>query len=112
MRLGGQSYLTVSVRGYGQAIVVQLDGELDLASSPQLEQALEPVWRDSPDELVLDLDQLRFMDMAGLRVLLNASQRADRGGTELVLRNVRDQILRVLTLTGVDGLLPIRGNRG
>lgn len=108
---GVQSYLIVSVRGRGRSIVVDIDGELDLASSPHLAQALEQAFRDAPDKIVLDLRKLRFMDMSGLRVLLSASQRAERRGTELVLTNVRDPIRRVLRLAGVDGLLPIRANQ-
>ena len=103
-----QSYLNVSVRGRGRSTVVQVDGELDLASSPQLEHVLEEEWGNGADEIVLDLAELRFMDMAGLRVLLRATQRAGERGTELVLANVRGPIRRVLTLTGVNGLLRIR----
>lgn len=103
-----QNYLIVSVQGRGRSIVVEVDGELDLASSAQLEQALEHAWRNGPDEIVLDLGQLRFLDMSGLRVLLGASQRAERRGSALVLTNVRDPIQRVLRLAGVNGLLAIR----
>lgn len=103
-----QNYLTVSVLGRGRSTVVQVDGELDLASSPQLEHALEQAWGNAPDEIVLDLGRLHFMDMSGLRVLLTATQRAESQGTDLVLTNVRAQIRRVLTLAGVNGLLRIR----
>ena len=88
--------------------MVEVDGELDLASSPELEHALEQAWGDAPDEIVLDLEKLSFMDMAGLRVLLTATRRAQRRGTSLVLTNVRGPVRRVMALTGVNGLLPIR----
>jgi anti-sigma B factor antagonist len=101
-------YLSVSVRGRGPSIVVEVDGELDLASAPQLEDALERAWREAPDTIVLDLENLRFIDMSGLRLLLGASQRAEERGTELTLTNVRESIRRVLTLVGVYRLLPIR----
>lgn len=104
------SYLTVSVRRRDRSIVVHVGGELDLASSRRLEQALEEAWRSSPDELLIDLAKLHFMDMAGLRVLLDANQRAERRGTQFALTNVRDPIRRVLTLARVNGLMPIRGN--
>lgn len=107
-----QSYLNVSVRGRGRSIVVDIDGELDLASAPQLVHALEQAWRQCPDEIVLDLGGLSFMDMSGLRVLLSATERAERRGTEFALTNVRDPIRRVLALAGVNGLLPIRERSG
>jgi anti-sigma B factor antagonist len=103
-----QSNLKVSVRGHGRSTVVQVDGELDLASSPQLAHALQEACGNAPDEIVLDLAKLRFMDMAGLRLLLRATQRAAERGIDLVLTNVRAPTRRVLTLTGVTGLLAIR----
>jgi anti-sigma B factor antagonist len=103
-----EQYLMVSVRERGPSVVVEVDGELDLASSRQLEQALDDAWRNAPDTIVLDLRQLRFVDMSGVRVLLGASRRAEQRGTELTLTNVRDSIRRVLTLAGVNGLLSIR----
>jgi anti-sigma B factor antagonist len=103
-----QSYLKVFVRRRGRSTVVEIDGELDLASSPQLKQALEQAWRNGSDEVVLDLGKLRFMDVAGLRVLLRATQCAEERGTDLVMTNIRRPIRRVLTLTGMNGLLPIR----
>ena len=106
-----QTDLVVSVQGRGPSIVLEVDGELDLASAPQLKRALEQAWGNAPEEIVLDLGKLRFMDMSGLRVLLSARQRAERRGTELVLTNVGDSIRRVLTLAGVNGLLPIREGR-
>ena len=96
------------MRARGRSTVVEVDGELDLASSPQLERILEEEWGNGADEIVLDLAELRFMDMAGLRLLLRATQRAGERGTELVLTNVRRPIRRVFTLTGVGGLLAIR----
>ena len=106
-----QTDLIVSVQGRGLSIVLEVDGELDLASAPQLKRALEQAWANAPEEIVIDLGKLRFMDMSGLRVLLSARQRAERRGTELVLTNVGDSIRRVLTLAGVNGLLPIREGR-
>lgn len=106
-----QTDLIVSVQGRGPSIVLEVDGELDLASAPQLKRALEQAWGNAPEEIVIDLGKLRFMDMSGLRVLLSARQRAERRGTELVLTNVGDSIRRVLTLAGVNGLLPIREGR-
>lgn len=110
VQLGGvwvQTYLSVSVRQQGRSIVVELDGELDLGSSRQFEQAIENVWRTEPELVVIDVGRLSFADMAGLRALLMAQDQAEHEGTELLFANVRDPVRRVMRLASVNGLFRI-----
>lgn len=102
-----QTYLRVSVREQDRSIVLEVDGELDLASSRILAQALEDAWRKRPRLVVLELGKLRFIDMSGVRVLLAAQQQTEREDTRLVLANVRETVLRVLKLASVRGLFTI-----
>lgn len=101
------AHLSVSVRERGQSVVVEVCGELDLASSSKLEHALRETWRVKPRLLVLELAKLRFIDMAGLRVLLGAQQDAADRSAQLVLANVRPAIRRVMALAQVDDLLTV-----
>jgi hypothetical protein len=55
--------------GFGSASV-QLSGELDLATAPQVEQTVREARL-----VVLDLRELTFMDCAGMRVIVNAAER-------------------------------------
>jgi anti-anti-sigma factor len=102
-----QAYLRVSVREQGHSAIVEVDGELDLASSHQLALALDQTWRKQPRLVVLELGDLRFIDMAGLRVLLVAQQRAEHEHARLVLANVREPVHRVMRLANVTGLFTI-----
>jgi anti-anti-sigma factor len=89
----------------GDEHVVRLEGELDIQSAPQLEQAL---LREHPAgrRVVLDLGGLSFMDSTGLRVLLRARTAADEGGWEIRMRNVPPTIRRLFDMTGVHEALP------
>lgn len=102
-----QTYLNVFVRDQGQSIVIELDGELDLGSAPQLEQALDYAGRDRPALVVVDLARLSFTDMAGLRVLMAAQEQAEREGGRLVLANVPNSVHRLMRLAEVNGLFTI-----
>lgn len=105
-----QTYLTVSVREQAHSFVVELEGELDLGSSPQLEQALDYVQRSAPPLVVIDLAKLRFTDMAGLRVLMQAQEHSDRNGGRLVLMNVPNVVRRLISLAQVNGVFTILDN--
>lgn len=96
-----QSNFSVEVLGADQAIVIDVSGELDLASSPALEQELESSAIKEAPLVIVDLRQLEFMDSTGLSVLVRAHQRAVEGGQQFAVVRGPQQVQRLLTLTGV-----------
>ena len=82
-------------------------GELDLRTSPQLEERLARAFDAGTELVILDLRQIEFMDSTGLRVFLSAHQRARETGRRFALVRGADQVERVLTLTGVRDLLTV-----
>ena len=84
--------------------LVAVTGELDLAGAPALAGALRGL--DRSGELVtLDLRALTFMDVAGLRAVLEARRCACETGRQLQILRPRDAAARVLELTGTLELL-------
>jgi anti-sigma B factor antagonist len=96
-----QSHFRVEVRNADETTVISVSGELDLASSPALEEELERVAQSDAQVVVVDLRNLEFMDSTGLSVLVRAHQRAEENGRRLGLVNGSQQVQRLLTLTGV-----------
>jgi anti-anti-sigma factor len=86
-----------------------LRGELDMYSAPLLERQLEAVAADARGEIVLDLAELTFMDVSGLRTILDAARTARRGRRALVIENPMPHIVRLLELTAIDQTLTVRG---
>ena len=83
----------------------ELVGRLDTLTSPQLEEALKEVPEDA-NELVLDLKDLEYVSSAGLRVFLNAQKNMMNRG-KMCLKNVNDEIMEVLDMTGFTQILTI-----
>lgn len=81
--------------------MLQLVGELDLASSPVLEHALEGSDVVASALLVLDLDELKFVDSTGLRIILVAHERARGRGQEFAITPGSPQVQRLLSITSV-----------
>jgi anti-anti-sigma factor len=86
----------------GDAIRVAVIGELDMASTPQLEEELRSVELQSPLLILLDLRELEFMDSTGLRAILNADARARDQGWRFVVVRGSENIQRVFALTRLD----------
>ena len=91
----------------GDGLRITLEGELDLATAPEVEAALrEPVDGDgTPGRRVLDLRGLTFMDSSGLRTILSANGAARRDGWTLQIVAGPPAVQRVFEICGVtDGL--------
>jgi anti-sigma B factor antagonist len=84
--------------GFG-AVWVHVSGELNLATSSQLQHALGRA-RLSARLVVLDLRELAFIDGSGVHEILDAARRAREEGRRLMLVRGPPQVDRVLTLTG------------
>jgi anti-anti-sigma factor len=96
--------LFVERRTEGDALVVALSGELDLASTPILERELREAEAAAPARLVIDLSGLGFMDSTGLQALLRARERGSENVHELLLRRGPHQVQRVFELTKTTSL--------
>lgn len=91
--------LSIDSRRDGDAVTLVLQGELDLASAPELERELHEAEATNPGRVTIDLAGLGFMDSTGLQALLRARERAESGSYELTLRRGPHQVQRVFELT-------------
>lgn len=82
-------------------VLVKMAGDLDLASADVLQQALLAIEKGKPSTLYLDLSGLGFMDSTGLRLILQASERAKKAHSRLVLVAGRESVQRVFRVTGM-----------
>lgn len=102
-----QSDFRVETHTTGRVTTLTLSGELDLVSSPALEQELAHANGADADLILIDLRGLEFMDSTGLHVLIKAHHRVNDSGRDLVLTKGSDQVQRLLDLTGVAELIRI-----
>jgi|SRR5580765_6272094 len=88
--------------------VVTVRGELDIATSPALEEAVHARLDDGID-VVLDLRGLEFMDSSGVRVLVTAHARAAETGRRFaVVRPAPDSAVeKILSISGIDTQLTL-----
>jgi anti-sigma B factor antagonist len=99
--------LLIDVSSEGERVVLRLDGELDLASVPTLEHAVEGAPLDGATEVVLDLRGLEFLDSTGLRAILLQDKRSAERGQAFALVRGPEQVQRLMNMTRVDEHLKI-----
>ncbi|HEU4598381.1 MAG TPA: STAS domain-containing protein [Solirubrobacterales bacterium] len=81
---------------------VQVAGELDLAVADQLDETLTAAVEQC-DRLLVGLEQCDFIDSSGIAVILRAHNRMAEEGKRLVVYGPTEQVLRVLSMTGLTG---------
>lgn len=86
----------------GDAVVVAVEGELDLFTAPFLRDEVRDAIKQDGARLVLDLQQLSFMDSSGLSVLIEAWRLATSEGGGVSLAAPQAPVARILRTTGLD----------
>ncbi len=97
--------LTWCVSPIGSAVVVALDGEMDMSNAPMLSEALRDILDTRPVRVTVDLTNLSYLDSSGIHCLVNAAKRASEVGCDLAVHNPTRMVLRVMELTDVVELL-------
>lgn len=93
--------LEVRVVARGRAPVVELIGELDIATADTVRQTIAPLVREA-DELVIEATALAFADATGLSALMPAARELRSRNGRLVLRNPTRLVRRVIDLLSLD----------
>jgi anti-anti-sigma factor len=101
----------ITVDRVGSAIVVAVDGVVDLAAIGHLHDVLARAVRQHPgDTLLVDLDAVSVLDDAGLGVLLGAAAAARGAGGDLEVVCTRSALCERLQLTGFDRAVRVRAS--
>ncbi len=90
----------------GQTARLKLSGELDLASVPSLQKAVDATLAAGARELTLDLGGVSFVDSSGLRLFIVLSQRAGSEGWKLAMTRPQEQAMTVFVVSGLEENLP------
>ncbi|WP_205020842.1 STAS domain-containing protein [Streptomyces sp. HB132] len=101
------SPLTITSRDAATGPVLEITGDLEYATAPQLRNALDDLTLAAGQLLVLDLSGMDFCDSSGITTLLAARNLATEQNAALALAAVPPNTLRVLGIVGLDRVFTI-----
>jgi anti-sigma B factor antagonist len=87
--------------------VLMVSGEVDLATSPDLDVAIIAALESGTESLVIDLTKVTFMDSSGLGVIVRGLKRCREADKDLDLVISNERVLKVFGITGLDQVIPI-----
>lgn len=91
-------------------VVLDLTGELDIATTPSVAACIDEAAADGIDHLVLDVDGVTFMASSGVGLFFGLLGRDGIGAVHLVGVHRNDQVRRVLDVSGLRLLFPDHGS--
>ena len=99
----------VSSESRGDCAVVTIRGDLDIVTSPQLDECLTTV-QASHKRIILDLAGVDFLDTSALAVIVGHWKKAEAAGGSLALAGARYRYTKTLWITGLADKLTLYEN--
>ena len=93
--------LRLEVSEQGGWSVLEVGGEIDVATAPRLREQLIALVNDQRYQIVVDLEAVDFIDSTGLGVLIGALKRVRTHDGDLALVCTEPRILKVFEITGL-----------
>jgi len=94
--------IKVKVRGpEGDAYIVELSGEIDVYTSPKVKESIAELIDQGHYSLVINLENVRYIDSTGLGVLIGALKRVREHGGSVNLVCTNPQIKKIFDITGL-----------
>lgn len=98
--------MEISTRTSNDTHIVAIAGNLDSATSPEAQKALDAVLV-SARKVALDFSELEYISSAGLRVLLGAAKRLRASGGTLRVFGLNQSVREVFEISGFSTILPV-----
>lgn len=89
---------------------VKIMGEVDIYTSDKMKEALNQMIEEKKSEIQIDCRELSYIDSSGLGVLIGILKKLKEEEKNLVVMNARSNILKLLSITGLDKVFIVREN--
>lgn len=87
--------------------ILEVEGEIDVYTSPQLKQELVKQAESGTKHLIINLSKVEYLDSTGLGVLIGGLKRLREVEGNLALVGPGMRILRIFEITGLDKIFDI-----
>jgi anti-sigma B factor antagonist len=102
--------LSLTTRTEGDKTVVAVGGEIDVYTAPKLREQIVQLVDDGRYHLVVDMEQVEFLDSTGLGVLVGGLKRVRAHDGSLQLVCTQERILKIFRITGLTKVFPIHAS--
>ncbi|KPU26461.1 anti-sigma factor antagonist [Caloranaerobacter sp. TR13] len=83
-------------------------GEVDIYTSPYFKNILLEIINEKNADVILDGEELIYMDSTGLGVLISGLKKLREKGKNIILTNIRPNISKLFDITGLNKVFIIK----
>ncbi len=87
--------------------VLPLEGEIDLHVSPRIAATLAAMVDEKPQQLVVDLSKVTYIDSSGLAVLIEGMQNVESYGGQFALAGLQENVRPIFEIARLDQVFRI-----
>jgi anti-anti-sigma factor len=102
--------MQISERTVPQGIILDLVGDLTYANRAVFKAAVEKAKQAGCRHLIVNLEQVRFVDSAGLGLIVLVSQNLKLLQTKVSMLKPQRYVLEIMSLANIPKLIPIYEN--
>ena len=89
-------------------LIVRLENELDHHEAERIKDLLDSyIQLYMPKKLIFDFKGVDFMDSSGIGIVIGRYKNIQRFSGKTVMRNVGEQLRKVLEISGITTLIPV-----
>ncbi|MCK4268143.1 MAG: STAS domain-containing protein [Actinomycetia bacterium] len=103
--------LKIDIGEKNGVVLLKLDGEVDVYTAPKLKSRLVDLVDQGKFKIVVDLEEVDFMDSSGLGVLVGGLKRVRSHDGAIALVCTQENILKIFRITGLVKVFPIFENQ-
>ena len=99
--------LSIDVATTDNQTFLTVKGEIDAYTAPLLKEKLLPATAKEAEKIVVDLNDVTYMDSTGLGVFISALKSTKEHGSTLTLVNLQERVHRLFKITSLDSIISI-----
>lgn len=104
--------LSLNTRTVDDRTVVEVGGEIDVYTAPKLREALIELVQSGTYHIVVDMEQVEFLDSTGLGVLVGGLKRVRSHDGSMTLVCTQERLLKIFRITGLTRVFEIHPDVG
>jgi len=99
--------LNVKISEVNNKTIIRVEGRLDAASAPILENKLSELIAANKKQLVLDFAKVDYLSSAGMRLLLSTTKKLKASEGKLHFCSINEEVMEIIKMAGFERILSI-----
>lgn len=91
----------------GGIVVITPNADIDMSRSPELRTAIQQAMGARISKLIVNLDEVNYMDSSGLATLVEAMRTANATDTQLILTSMHPKVRAIFDIARLDSFFTI-----